>query len=119
MISLFKIALEGSILHHNVYVVELDPAVLKEHKFLKRNPNYDLGSKKSCYYVGSTGLTPQQRYDKHKQGIKSNVYVERYGIRLATELYEKYNPMTFNDAVIKEKELAEELRNIGFCVWSA
>src|SRR3989442_1083596 len=41
--------------HHSVYVVYL------------RNPK---GDGKAGYYVGMTGLTPAQRFQNHKAGIK-------------------------------------------------
>lgn len=100
----------------SIYVVELSKHVLNEHKFVLHNPNYIKG--KSCLYVGMTGLTPEERFIKHKNGIKSNVYVQKYGTRLLPNLYEKYNPMTFEEALDKEASLAEELRAQGHAVWS-
>src|SRR5690349_18506613 len=43
-------------LSHNVYVVELDFAVLRNGRFRARNPNYRKGA--PCVYVGMTGLPP-------------------------------------------------------------
>ncbi len=34
-----------------------------------------------CVYVGMTGLDPDERFDKHKAGIKSNRFVRVYGLR--------------------------------------
>lgn len=83
--------------HHNVYVVELDPQVLlQEPGFLKENPHHDRD--KACLYVGQTGLDPQERYANHKKGYKANWLVRRYGRRLRPDLYERYNPMTYEDA---------------------
>ena len=42
--------------HHHVYVVYL------------RNPR---GDGKAAYYVGMTGLTPEQRFQNHKQGTRA------------------------------------------------
>lgn len=106
-----------SVKRHNVYVVELTKDVLHIKKFMDRNPNYKHGS--SCYYVGMTGLDPVERFKKHKLGIKSNVYVQRYGVRLVPGLYEKYNPMTFDESCDMEITLTAELRNRGCAVWSA
>ena len=111
------LAMEGMGPRHNVYVIELDKAVLSEHKFMKKNPDYIKG--RPCYYVGATGLDPVMRFQKHKDGVKHNVYVQKYGIRLVPSLYEKYNPMTFDEAEAKEKWLAEDLRKKGCAVWSA
>src|SRR5205807_5284015 len=41
--------------HHNVYVIELDPAILNIARFRNANPDHDL--LKPCVYVGMTGLT--------------------------------------------------------------
>ena len=35
---------------YNIYVIELDKAVLKEKKFLEANPKFD--ENKPCVYVG-------------------------------------------------------------------
>lgn len=101
--------------HHHVYVVELDESVLKDKKFVAANPNRhpDL----SCLYVGMTGLTPEERFKNHKAGHKANKYVKKYGLHLLPSLYEYYNPMTYEKATAKEKELAEELRAQGYPVW--
>ncbi len=102
--------------NHNVYVVELDPVVLeKEPRFLKENPYHDRD--KACLYVGRTGRDPQERYANHKKGYKANRFVRRYGRRLRPQLYERYNPMTYEDAERREVELAEELRTMGHAVW--
>ena len=100
---------------HNVYVIELDPAVLKEKKFADENPDY--GPAKSCFYVGMTGRTPDTRFTQHQEGYKSSKYPHRYGRRLRPELFEKHNPMTFDDACAMEMELAEELKSQGHAVW--
>lgn len=100
---------------HNVYVVELDKAVLKEPKFVEANPQYD--ASKECYYVGLTGLSPEERFDNHKEGYKSNKFVRKYGLRLCPMLYEEYNPLSYDDAVDMEAELASILRARGHAVW--
>ena len=111
------ISLESSNAHYSVYVIELSHDVLREKKFRDKNPEYKTGMK--CLYVGATGLDPIIRFEKHKAGIKSNVYVQKYGIKLLPNLYEKYNTMEYEECWQKEKELAAELRILGFAVWSA
>ena len=103
--------------HHNVYVIELSKDVLFEGKFKKCNPNYITG--KPCVYVGMTGLDPDVRFDKHKAGIQSNRYVMHYGLRLLPDLYEGFNPMTYDEAVAMEIEIGIDLRSAGFGVWQA
>jgi hypothetical protein len=79
--------------HYCVYVIELSKDVLGEKRFIRCNPDYRDG--KPCVYVGMTGLDPDLRFDKHKAGIQSNRYVQRYGLRLLPDLYEAYNPMSY------------------------
>lgn len=88
--------------HHSVYVVYL------------RNPR---GDGKAAYYVGMTGLTPEQRFDNHKQGIKSAGVVRRFGERLVPRLYTHLNPMPYAKALQMEAALAESLRKRGYVVY--
>src|SRR5690348_17941799 len=81
--------------HHNVYVVFL------------RNPK---GDGRAGYYVGMTGLSPEQRFANHKAGIKSASVVRKFGERLVPVLYEHPNPMRYDDALRMEGDLAEPLR---------
>jgi hypothetical protein len=103
--------------HHNVYVIELDPKVLKDRKFRAANPQHD--PKKPCLYVGATGLSPYERFLNHKDGYKSNRYAEKYGLHLRPDLFECYNPMPYKAAVELEVELAAGLREEGYAVWQA
>jgi hypothetical protein len=103
--------------HYHVYVVELAARVLDEPRFQKANPRYRAG--KPCVYVGMTGLDPDVRFDKHKAGIQANRYVQRFGLRLLPEIYEAYNPMSYDDARSMEVELAIDLRDGGYGVWQA
>jgi hypothetical protein len=102
---------------YHVYVVELASSVLEEPRFMKANPGYKPG--KPCVYVGMTGLDPDVRFDKHKAGIQANRYVQRFGLRLLPDIYEAYNPMTYDDARAMEVELAIDLRSGGYGVWQA
>jgi len=88
--------------HHSVYVVYL------------RNPN---GDGKAGYYVGMTGLSPEQRFANHKDGIKSARVVRKHGVRLVPRLYAHLNPMPYAKAVEMEGMLAESLRKRGFVVY--
>jgi predicted GIY-YIG superfamily endonuclease len=100
--------------HHNVYVVLLSPAIARNRKVRLLNPNRD--PKKPCVYVGLTGLTPEERFANHQQGIKSSLFVKRYGIRLLPELYAHLNPMPYEAAAQMEKDLTEDLRREGYTV---
>ena len=103
--------------HYHVYVIELSKDVLYEIRFKRANPDYVMG--KPCVYVGMTGLNPDVRFDKHKAGIQSNRYVQKFGLRLLPALYEVYNPMPYDGARDMEVELAIDLRESGYGVWQA
>jgi len=96
-----KIRLAASC-HYSVYVVYL------------RNPK---GDGKAGYYVGMTGLTPEQRFENHKKGLKAARVVKEFGVRLVPALYEHFNPMPYATAKETEARLAEDLRRRGFVVF--
>jgi predicted GIY-YIG superfamily endonuclease len=88
--------------HHNVYVVYL------------RNPR---GDGKAGYYVGMTGLSPEQRFENHKAGVKAARIVKKFGERLVPRLYQHLNPMPYARAKEMEVLLADSLRKRGFVVF--
>jgi len=101
---------------HSVYVVRLDNAVLKVKRFRDRNPQHIPG--KLCMYVGMTGKTPVERFQQHLAGVKSgHGFVKKYGRYLLRKKFEHYNPMSYDDAVQKERTLAEDLMSKGYGVW--
>ena len=104
-------------LSHNVYVVELDPVVIRIRRFRARNPGYVPGS--PCVYVGMTGLPPGERFQNHKAGVKANYFVKKFGIGLLPELFAHLNPMPYNAAQKMEQELADDLQEKGYAVWQA
>jgi predicted GIY-YIG superfamily endonuclease len=88
--------------HHSVYVVYL------------RNPK---GDGNAGYYVGMTGLSPEQRFLNHKNGIKAAGIVRRFGERLVPKLYAHLNPMPYGKALAMESLLADSLRKRGYVVF--
>jgi predicted GIY-YIG superfamily endonuclease len=88
--------------HHSVYVVYL------------RNPN---GDGKAGYYVGMTGLPPEQRFENHKNGVKAARVVRQHGERLVPKLYAHLNPMPYKKAQLMEVMLADSLRKRGYLVF--
>jgi hypothetical protein len=88
--------------HHNVYVVYL------------RDPK---GDGKAGYYVGMTGLSPEERFANHKKGYKAAGIVKRCGERLVPRLYTHLNPMPYAKAVAMEVALADSLRKRGYIVY--
>ena len=103
--------------HYSVYVIELAPQVWEIARFRRCNPDYISGQ--PFVYVGMTGLDIDQRFDKHKAGIQSNVFVQKYGVRLLPGLYAMYNPMPYAGARDMEVELGIALREQGYGVWKA
>jgi len=101
--------------HHSVYVIELSPAVVRNKKFLSENQG--LNPFLPCYYVGMTGLTPEERFQNHKEHYKSSGIVYKYGMHLVPEIYTRFNPMSYRKAAKVEKALAEVLRRRGHGVW--
>jgi predicted GIY-YIG superfamily endonuclease len=97
-----------------VYVVLLEPAAGKLRKVQRVNPARLAGQ--PCVYVGMTGLTPDERFANHKNGVKDAWVVKRYGVRLLPELFAHLNPMPFEAATQMEKDLAEDLRRLGYTV---
>lgn len=108
---------------HSIYVIELSKTVwTKSKKFRDANPQYR--GVQCCLYVGMTGHSPEERFQKHKsghrnkKGIKiSSHFVEKYGLYLRPSLYAGLNPMTRKRAVHMEKTLANDLKNRGYAVW--
>ncbi len=88
--------------HHSVYVVYL------------RDP---MGDGKAGYYVGMTGLTPEERFANHKAGVKCAKVVKKFGERLVPKLYAHLNPMTYAQAKATEPRLADQLRARGYQVF--
>ena len=79
-----------------------------------RNPK---GDGKAGYYVGMTGLAPEERFRNHKLGIQSARVVRRFGERLVPKLYAHLNPMPYARAKAMEVFLADSLRKRGYVVF--
>ncbi len=99
----------------HVYVIELDESVKSHRKFVAANPGHD--PTLPGLYVGRTGLTPEERLEKHKTTPKGSRLVKRFGKRLRPDLYEHLNPMTYEEVVKMEVAHAEALRTQGYAVW--
>jgi hypothetical protein len=64
-----------------------------------------------------TGLSPEERFDNHKNGVKAARVVRRFGERLVPKLYAHLNPMSFERAREMEAALADSLRKRGYTVF--
>jgi hypothetical protein len=101
---------------YNLYVIELDPEVLKVAQFRNANPQHR--DDKPCVYVGQTALEPEDRFLQHVTGIHSNKYVRRYGLRLRERNYRNHQGYATRAEAEREEELlAERLRKKGYAVW--
>jgi len=89
----------------HVYVVELD------HRALD--------SSQPCVYVGETGLTPSERYARHRAGGRTAArVVHRHGVRLRPDLCASWGPYPSRaSAVVAEADLAAALRAAGYGVF--
>jgi hypothetical protein len=70
-------------------------------------------------YVGSSGLSPEERFQRHKNGIGANRFAREFGLYLMKRAYQKYPPQTWPEILETEKDLAERLRKKGYAVWQA
>jgi len=97
-----------------IYAVELSAEAIRHPGFLEANPHYRPGL--SCFYVGMTSLTPEQRLLVHRSGIGSEI-VHQYGISLRLDLLPKLSSQPRSRAMKLERETARKLREKGFAVW--
>ena len=105
---------ENKTIHYHVYVILLDDKVKHIAKVRQMNPSQD--PNKPCVYVGMTGLDPHERLTHHLTGYKASNFAKKYSIRLMPELYERLNPLTYDEAIVAEAGLARRLRAEGYTV---
>ena len=110
---------------YKVYVIELSKKVFSENRrFREANPQFN--GQLECLYIGMTSKSPQERFRQHKTGYRNkkgyNIasrIVQRYGKYLRGSLFNHLNtePMSRNEALRMEKQLALYLRRKGYAVW--
>lgn len=127
---------------YHVYVVELDPQVLRERRFWRENRGAMRDPE--CFYVGSTKHScgcrlgqhvcfaeGEDTYACHCSGRKrdrkfyhaggrtrGNKYAGKYGRALRPDLFIHLNPMRSRAQALKaEKGVAEFLKSTGAAVW--
>lgn len=96
-------------------MIRLNDAVLNVQRFREANPSHKPG--KPCYYVGMTGLSPEERFANHKTGHKDCPLVRDYGLHLARKKFKAIPILSHADALRKEVEYANLLRSQGYAVW--
>lgn len=99
---------------HSLYAIELDPAVWNNRAFRQRNPG---GAAGGCLYIGVTGLTPEERFARHRAGTQAARLVHAHGVRLRLDLVEGFSRLPYRIAAEMEPRLAAWLRAQGFAVW--
>lgn len=99
---------------HSIYAIELDRAVWNHRAFRDRNPGGAVGG---CLYIGVTGLTPEERFERHRAGTQSGRFVRTHGVRLRLDLVEGFDRLPYRIAARMEPKLAAWLRAQGFAVW--
>lgn len=102
--------------HCVVYAIELDPSVIEDSAFLRKNPKWD--PSKPAYYVGMTSLSPEERYQQHRSG-STNVsrIAHEYGLALRMDIVPDQAPSRRTWAMKRETRLAKDLRSRGFGAW--
>lgn len=106
---------DGSPKTSHVYVVELRTDAIIDDIF-EGQREHRARHDGECYYVGMTGLSPEERFANHIRGHRAARIVRRYGRRLCPELYKHLNPMTREQAEWMEPKLAHDLRLLGHAV---
>ena len=108
-----------------VYVLELDPKVLQEPRFLAQNPDCRKNPGLGCLYVGSTDNVEKRiRIHIHGPGPKDNprvrgsTLVRDYFIHRREDLEPSDAYETSGHATTAEALEAEYLRDEGYRVYS-
>lgn len=97
-----------------IYVIELDSAAADDPVFAKDNPHLVRGM--TCLYVGSSGLTAEERFGQHLGGVNAAKVVYDFGKRLRRDLMPDQKPVPRELALTLERRLARKLRRDGFAV---
>jgi len=58
-------------------------------------------------------LTPEERFQRHKNGIQSSDVVRKYGKCLVPALYKQLNPMSYEESKKLEDEIFRSLVKAG------
>ena len=107
----------------NLYVIRLNDDA---KKYNKKCPTHDNDTQNTgrCVYVGCTTLTPEERLEQHKNDARSNKKVRKeYFEFLMPGQFEDLNIgdkrelETYEQASVREEELAKSLESRDFIVW--
>ena len=99
-----------------VYAIILDAAKFtKTHMKSFKDENPDWIEDMPAYYIGQSAKTPDARYEDHKRGHKSSIWVEKYGVGVEHHMCELN--LTRSKAIAREEEKADEERKLGIGIW--
>lgn len=99
-----------------LYLIELDPSVMGDAAFERKNPKYKPGM--ACYYVGMTSLNPAERFEQHLSGSKNvSRIAHRFGRTLRMDLLPVNEPTRRKWALKRESRLTRHLRSQGYGAW--
>lgn len=99
-----------------VYAIELDPSVMEDPGFLAKNPQRKPNT--SCFYIGMTSLSAEERCEQHLRGTKNvSRIAHQYGLSLRMDLVPNRKPTRRSWAMKLEARLARDLRARGFGAW--
>ena len=108
-----------------VYVLELNPKVLQEPRFLAQNPDCRKNPGLGCLYVGSTGDVEKRiRIHLHGPGpgdnqkVRASKLVRKHFLRRRKDLEPSDVYETSGQATTAEALEAEYLRDEGYHVYS-
>jgi hypothetical protein len=108
-----------------IYVIELKPAVLRNHAFQQQNPGCRKNPGLGCLYVGSSHDV-DKRIRIHRFGpgpgdnpiVRGSTLVKRYFLKRRKSLEPSDVYETSGLATLAEALEAEYLRDKGYCVYS-
>tara|TARA_Y100001958_G_scaffold41790_1_gene27611 strand:- start:413 stop:1096 length:684 start_codon:yes stop_codon:yes gene_type:complete len=106
-------------LQKNDYVVDLNHGLTTYTIYVVnlQGEKTDGTRPKKWVYVGETSKSATERLEEHKQGIRSNKYVQQYGVDLNRNLMCDIPKAHFkSDSLYLEKTTAELLRKQGYVV---
>jgi len=108
-----------------VYVLELDPKVLQEPRFLAQNSDCRKNPGLGCLYVGSTDDVKKRIRihlngpgAKDNQKVRASKLVRKYSLRRREDLEPSDIYATSGHATLAEALEAEFLRDAGYRVYS-
>jgi len=101
-----------------LYAIELHPDAMRDPAFAAMNPHWVPGM--PLLYIGMTSLTPEERFQQHKTGMKNASRIpHQFGMKLRMDLVPGNRPVRRTIAMRQEKRLARFRRSEGYAVWQA